>query len=392
MRARLRFLISIIVIFTFAQMVSGKDSLCVKRLCHDLELAVSGGYNLPSHGFYVGHNPTGKPLYANSSLHLKYGFGFQPDTYKGNLYPNTIQGIGVAATTFYNHSLMGTPVFAYIFQKGNIWEFSDHLGLDYNFEFGGSYGWKHNAIISTDANIYVNVGLMLSVDVNKFLTLTFGPEFSHCSNGDTSFPNGGTNVVNFRLGMTGHVEPLNGESDRTAAREYCSVLREESFAQRMIYDLVIYGGWRAAKVSKCSYAPINEPFPFFAVNFIPMYRINHYFSAGASLDLLMDRSADIYDVIVDPLTDEVISYQQPGLLEQTAAGLSLKGDITFPIFTVGAGVGGFLLTNSNSLRGIYTTFSLKAFVSKRFFLSANYRLSTKNFTHNMMYGLGWRFN
>ena len=78
--------------------------------------------------------------------------------------------------------------------------------------------------------------------------------------------------------------------------------------------------------------------------------------------------------------------------EQMAAGLSLRADITMPIFTVGAGVGGFVAGTSDALQGIYSIFSLKAFVTDRLFLNVSYRLSTKNFTHNMMYGIGWRFN
>jgi hypothetical protein len=74
-----------------------------------------------------------------------------------------------------------------------------------------------------------------------------------------------------------------------------------------------------------------------------------------------------------------------------AAGLSLRGDITMPIFTVGAGFGGFVL-GGDTLRGLYTTFTLQAFVTDRLFLNVAYRLSTLNYTHNLMYGLGWRFN
>ena len=47
--------------------------------------------------------------------------------------------------------------------------------------------------------------------------------------------------------------------------------------------------------------------------------------------------------------------------------------------------------NTDSLKGLYTTFSLKDFVSRRLFLNVTYRLSSRNYTHNMMYGIGWRF-
>jgi hypothetical protein len=61
------------------------------------------------------------------------------------------------------------------------------------------------------------------------------------------------------------------------------------------------------------------------------------------------------------------------------------------VFTIGAGIGAFLLAGTDSLKGLYSTFSLKAFVSRRLFLNVTYRLSSRNYTHNMMYGIGWRF-
>ena len=102
--------------------------------------------------------------------------------------------------------------------------------------------------------------------------------------------------------------------------------------------------------------------------------------------------AGLYDIVFEEGTRDVISYSQPPLHKQVAAGLSLRGDINMPIFTVGAGVGAFVLGTDHSLRGLYTIFTLKAFVSERLFLNVTYRLSSLNYTHNLMYGLGWRFN
>lgn len=381
-----RTLLLIFIFLSVALTAAGRDSLY-----HNVSLAVSAGYNLPTHGFYRGYNEAGVPLPANSSAHLKYSFGFQPNTRLGTLYPGVTQGIGVAGLTFYNHDLMGSPAFAYIFQNARLFDVASNLGLDFGWEFGGSYGWKRNQIIQSRANIYVNVCLMLAWDMTDRWTLTFGPEFSHFSNGDTRFPNGGANFTNLKVGITGHVVPQNNESYTNAAVEYESQLREKTFAQRMEYDLILFGGWRAAKVKTEIHALINEPFPVFGMNFMPSYRINRYFSAGASLDILADRSANLYDIVKDPATREVIDYKQPSLDNQVAAGLSVRGEITMPIFAVGAGFGGFVLPNGDSLKGFYTTFTLKTFMTEQMFLYISYRLSAINYNHNMMYGLGWRF-
>ena len=381
-----RYILVTLIFLSAALSAAGRDSLY-----HDISFAASAGYNMPSHGFYRGHNPSGNPLYVNTSYHLKYAFGYQPGTRYGDLYPSVTQGVGIGAMTFYDHSLMGTPVLAYVFQNARLLDLAPELGLDYAWEFGGSYGWRSNDIIVSRANIYVNVGLMLSWDMSKLWTLTFGPEFSHCSNGDTKYPNGGANLLNFRVGLTGHMVQKEGAADKSVAKEYESELREKPFSDRMEYDLVLFGGWRAGKVIEETYALINDAFPVFGVNFMPSYRLSRHFSAGISLDLLADRSSNLYDVVRGDDIDEVVSYKQPSLGHQIAAGVSVRGEITMPIFTVGIGVGGFVLGNGSSLRGLYSTFCLKTFMTEHLFLNVSYRLSARNFTHNMMYGLGWRF-
>jgi hypothetical protein len=342
-----RYILVTLIFLSAALSAAGRDSLY-----HDISFAASAGYNLPSHGFYRGHNPSGRPIPANTSYHLKYAFGYQPGTRPGSLYPDVSQGIGLAALTFYAPSIMGSPVLAYIFQNVRILDISPEVGVNYAWELGGSYGWRRNDIIESRANIYVNVGLMLSWDMSQLWTLTLGPEFSHYSNGDTKYPNGGANLINFKVGLTGHAVPETGSVDRSVAREYESELREKPFADRMEYDLVLFGGMRSGKVTDGTYALINEAFPFFGLNFMPSYRLSKHFSAGASLDLLADRSANLYDVVKDSDNREVLSYKQPSMGKQVAAGVSVRGEITMPIFTVGIGVGGFVLGNGNSLRGL----------------------------------------
>lgn len=387
----IRHIVLSIVFLSVALNASGRDSLDVRKLYSDVGIEFSAGYNLPSHGYYNGYNPLKKPLHFNSLVHLKYGFGFQPGTRLGSLYPNVTQGIGFAGCTFYSKELMGTPVLAYIFQNAPLLQLDQDLRLDYAWELGGSYGWKKTELIATSTNVYINVGLKLTYDISDCFALNVGPEFTHCSNGDTKYPNGGANLFNLKVGVTGHVVPKHSVTDRRVIDEYEEKLRKRSYADRMEYDLVLFGGWRSGKVTDKKSYVINEPFPFFGLNFMPMYRLDRHFSAGLSLDLLADRSANLYDVVYDSAAKKVISYSQPGIDEQMAAGLSLKGEITMPIFAVGVGFGGFVIPAGNSLRGLYSTFSLKTFMTERLFFNLSYRLSTKNYTHNLMYGMGIRF-
>jgi hypothetical protein len=62
-----------------------------------------------------------------------------------------------------------------------------------------------------------------------------------------------------------------------------------------------------------------------------------------------------------------------------------------PIFSVNVGGGYNVLQFGPDLKGFYGIFSLKAFLTEKFYLNVTYRLGQTNYAHNMMFGLGWRF-
>ena len=68
-----------------------------------------------------------------------------------------------------------------------------------------------------------------------------------------------------------------------------------------------------------------------------------------------------------------------------------------PVFAVNIGAGySFVMARPQNivkpeLHGLYGVFSLKAFVSSRIFLNISYRLSVVNYSHSLMYGIGYRF-
>lgn len=47
---------------------------------------------------------------------------------------------------------------------------------------------------------------------------------------------------------------------------------------------------------------------------------------------------------------------------------------------------------SDDLEGLYGIFMLKAFLSDSIFINVGYRLCAVLYSHNLMFGLGWRIN
>lgn len=359
------------------------------KVSHRVSAEVRPVLNMPTHGFYRGYNDYGKAVPMGGSAHLKYSFSLNPESRLGQLFPTAYQGAGVAVHTFFNHEITGTPAILYIFQGTRIADLSRKISLDCEWNLGASYGWKVNEVVGSKCNIYINVGLPLTWHVSPKYDISFGPEYTHFSNGDTTFPNGGANTVGLRLGVTWKSTGCDTIKDTDINWEKAPgklliqgepELKKQRPAERMSYDIFIYGAWRADRyIQEGKLQIINEPHVVAGMTFNPLYRLNRYFSVGPGLDIMLDRSADLNKTIATlPLT------------QQTACGVSAKAELTMPYFSINLGAGYNVLTKANDLKGFYTTYNLKAFVSQKLFITMGYRLGSVNYAHNLMFGAGVR--
>ena len=151
-------------------------------------------------------------------------------------------------------------------------------------------------------------------------------------------------------------------------------------ASIIFIDIFIYGAWRADRyIHEGKLQIINEPHAVAGMTFNPLYRLNRYFSIGPGLDIMLDKSADLDgDAKSLPAT------------RQIACGLSVKTELTMPYLSVNLGAGYNILSRAKDLKGFYTTYNLKAFLSQKFFLTIGYRLGSVNYAHNLMLGAGIR--
>lgn len=345
---------------------------------------VRPSYVMSTHGFYRGWNPQGKDIASAANIDVQFGIG-------GN-ERGVYQGIGLAVHSFFAHDLIGTPASIYVYQGAPLAALGKKLTLGYEWNLGISSGWKYNeGFIVSPLNVYINVAALFDWKVNQHWDVVFGPEYTHFSNGDTKFPNSGANTVNFRLGAKRHIAPSN---KMEIVRVFAGDLDNERFADRMTYDLSILGGFRADRtVSGTKLYIFNKAFPVASVNFNPLYSFNSHLAAGPSLDLIYDRSANLN---VWENEDKTVDFEYPRALAQTGIGLSARAELRMPVFAINIGIGyGTSLEDhtrydNDDLRGLYGVFNLKAFVSDRMFLNVGYRLKSVLYSHNLLFGLGWR--
>ena len=367
---------------------SAEAATPVKRdsISHRISVEVRPAYNIVSHYALRGDNP----INSAASLHLRYAFSFNDHSEIGKRFPTAYQGVGLAAYTFFHPEVTGKPIALYILQGAHIadWE---RITLGYEWNFGLSWHWHPNEAMNSKWNIMVNVALPVSWHISPKWELSLTPDFTHLSNGDTHFSNSGANLFGVRLGITRH---FNSHNEHIRAMEYIKpseVLQDKDFKNHLSHDIILYGGWRADRfLDHGEFVVIDKPLFLDGIQYHTLYHFNRHFALGASLDIQTDSSLNLHDAVFDE-NGKLVSYEHPTLIGQTECGVSLRCEITSPLFAVGAGVGVNILGKGYDISRIYTQYSLKHFISQRLFIFVGYRFNSTQYTHNMMYGIGLRF-
>lgn len=361
---------------------------------HRIGLDIRPGYVVPTNSFLEGDNLQQKIIKQSLSLHLKYAFQFSKDSNLGRMYPHAYQGIGVSYNTFYCPAELGNPVTVYAFQGAPIVRLSSRLSFDYEWNFGASFGWKkydeqynpQNEVIGSKINAYINLGFLLNWQFHPQWKLAAGVDFTHFSNGNTHYPNGGLNIIGGRVGIV----RTFGDTDNASE----GIVPKRLFIKPHVsYDLVLYGATRKRGFVKDN-VPSLVPgsFGIAGLNFAPMYNFNNYFRAGLSMDAQYDESANIKDYKLEGSYSDDLKFHRPPFREQFAVGLSLRAELVMPIFSINAGFGRNLIGSGEDTKGFYQILALKTYVTRHLFLHVGYQLREFKDPNNLMLGIGYRFH
>ncbi|MDE5665507.1 MAG: acyloxyacyl hydrolase, partial [Duncaniella sp.] len=72
-------------------------------------------------------------------------------------------------------------------------------------------------------------------------------------------------------------------------------------------------------------------------------------------------------------------------------GLSARGELGMPIFSINAGMGYNLFGNTDA-KNFYQVLALKIHLARSFFLHVGYQLNSFKNPNNLMIGVGYRFH
>ncbi len=365
------------------------------KIIHHIGFDAGGSYVGSSHNVvdhYYGNGAT--ILHTDASAHLKYSFSYSETTPEGRLYPGAYQGLGISSTSFSNDKHIGTPVSVYLFQGASLFRLAKNLTFGYEWNFGASFGWKKynetnppvNLIVGSKTNAYINLGFRLDYRLSNYWNLRAGIDMTHWSNGNTSWPNPGVNAIGGRVGM---VYTFNGQSRSTTLFDSPDL---SPVKPHFSYDLVLYGAARKRTIF-INDSPELLPghFGIAGLNFAPMYNFNRFFRAGISADIQYDESSDLEKYWVEGTYGNDIKFSKPSFFHQVSAGLSARGELVMPIFSINAGFGYNILANPDD-RHFYQILALKVHIVQSLFLHIGYQLNSFRNPNNLMIGIGYRFN
>ncbi len=358
---------------------------------HRLEVEAIPGVILHTNSFLEGNNTEVRTMNRSFVAKLKYAFLPPEGSLDAAIFKGVYQGVGLSLHSF--NSQLGNPVSLYLFQGATIKTITPRLTLNYEWDFGLTYGWKsfdskdnpENRVIGSKMTAYIDADIYLRYIVSRQWDLNLGATFTHYSNGNTTIPNAGLNVAGIKASAAYY---FNRQQIKQTAT---TVPPADHY---WYWDLTLWGAWKRKGI-ETQYGAYAAPYSFgvAGINLNPLYHLNHWFNVGASLDATYDKSANIE--IDDEATQQDHwvgtddNIHHPAWYRQVAFGISGRVEFTMPYFTINFGIGhNFVNAQTIDFKGFYEILALKIALVQKAYLHIGYSLYDFRYPNNLMLGIG----
>ncbi len=358
---------------------------------HRIEVEAIPGLILHTNAFLKGYNSEVRTMNHSFLAKVKYAFAPPENSEQALIYKGVYQGVGLAIHNF--NPQLGNPVSAYLFQGATIKTLAKRLSLNYEWDFGITYGWKahdwqdnpENRVIGSKTTAYIDVDIYLRWMLSKNWDLNIGAAITHYSNGNTSIPNAGLNVLAAKASVAYYINRRQMHP-RTAALP--------PVEKYWFLDLTLYGAWKKKGVDTESGAyALPGTYGVLGFTLNPLYRVNHWLNVGASLDGSYDGSANM-EINSQELaranwngTDDDIF--MPPWYKRLTLGLSARTEFVMPYFTINFGIGhNFVNASTKDFQGFYEMLALKINIIRQAYLHIGYSLYDFYYPNNLMLGIG----
>lgn len=366
------------------------------------------GFVLPSNDMVKGGSfdiPTQTWTYSDDrkvtnfvACAMEFHWTLNPVDWRAKAYRNPYLGIGLSMTNYFDDRL-GWPWTLYMIYGGRFARINQWLSFDGELNLGYSTNWNHydrfdnpnNVAIGWKNNIYVSLDLYLRVLLSKYWDVKIGCSFDHFSNGATRMPNRGINMLTpvITLGCRVH------DTEET--------LRDaEPFIKPRLKYRIDHDIWAILSVKQFYFDGTNTFLStnyvdyrhrIFAFSYAAMLTRSYKYKYGLSLDFLYDESVGSKaDYIANPHDNKFYEHVTLGEREDRfSLGVSLKGEIVLPYFSVFANLGYAFLHKNEDLPRFYQMLGVKIQPTGTFFGTMGVRTAYFSKAQFITWGIGYTF-
>ena len=312
-----------------ATAVSGDSSIV-----HRIEVEAVPGRIIHTNEFLKGYNSEVRTMNHSFLAKLKYAFSPPENSEQAQIYKGVYQGVGLAIHDF--NPQLGNPVSAYIFQGATIKTLAKRLSLNYEWDFGLTYGWKAHDWDTNPENRVIGSKTTAYIDVDLYLRWILSRN----------------------------------------------------------WDLTLYGAWKKKGIdTEAGAYALPKTYGVIGFTLNPLYHVNHWLNLGASLDGSYDGSANI-EINAEALKDNTWKgddkdIQSAPWYRKIALGISARTEFVMPYFTINFGIGhNFVNASTTDMEGFYEILALKIHLLRQAYLHIGYSLYEFYYPNNLMLGIG----
>jgi len=331
-----------------------------------------------------------------TAFSLKYGVMANGDKWEDYYYGMPYKGFGVYKPFFTKCEEIGNPFSVFLFQGATLKEFGDRLSLDYEINLGVSFNWNHyDAVRSPDflvtgssINAHLAGDLFLRQKISDHFDLLYGVNVSHFSNGSTRTPNYGINP------LSAYVEVAYNINGRRKLAE--KIAPPDDFEKRRIHDFSVFVTGRTVSLDTTgTQLRLRFPKQYFTVAGISYNYMFHSLRSllwGPGIDLVYDEGNRV-GIVSDSSSDAEYNgvVQLAKLSDRFQAGLSIKGEVLMPGYSIFMSLGYDIIHANNKDERLYQNYGIKIRLFDGLYTSLGVRSTELTHSRFLYVNLGYTF-
>lgn len=360
---------------------------------HFMALNTTEGVVFATNDFVSGDNR----IKNYTSFTLKYGIAAQGDNWKDYEYGMPTLGVGLYMANFHRKEDLGTPFSLFFFQGAQLRRFNPRWSLNYEWNLGASFNWKHydpfdnpeNVALGSTVNVHVGGNLFMNWRMSKKFDLNTGAGFTHFSNGASSLPNKGLNMANLYVELIYHFN--REEKEAPMLNPYTP----PTFKKRIDHDLMFLITSREAKVDTLGTGLAtpytHRKFKVLGVSYAHMLNNTYRYKWGPSIEATYDESSGA-TAWREVLPETGKSYDRTRLgkvNDRFTVGLSMKGEIAMPAYAVFANLGYNVIHGNENDKRLYQILGVKIHLKDNLFGTFGIRAHNFGQAEYLFWNLGY---